>query len=206
MDTDDLRTSLSNAVGDYTGGREAQLDQLTALVHRAVDAMDRELEAMRAALLAEVSALGQTIAVARNEVAKLRSEHQQGFSPIPGATDELDAIVEHTAAATETILGACEALDEVATGLDEAASGAINAQTIRIFEACSFQDITGQRISKVVGALKLIEARIDRLAFSFGPGAKLPDEDEIERDPLLNGPQATHAAMDQDAIDRLLTF
>ena len=163
-----------------------------------------ELETMRKALLAEVSALADTIAAARDEVAKLRSEHESGASPIPDATDELDAIVQHTAAATETILGACEALDEMAPSLSGQAQDLIGAQTMRIYEACSFQDITGQRISKVVAALKLIEARIARIA-----GTYRAEQGPIEadaRDPLLNGPQSAAAAMDQDAIDKLLTF
>ena len=199
-----LMTSLSEEVAECQTRHEVRLDRLTGLVHRAVDAMDAELEGMRTALLAEVRGLADTISVARDEISKLRSEHEDGASPIPDATDELDAIVQHTADATETILGACEALDEMAPSLSDRAVDLIGAQTMRIYEACSFQDITGQRISKVVAALKLIEARILRIAGAYSSDGA-PTE-TVERDPLLNGPQSQASAMDQDAIDKLLTF
>ncbi len=203
MKVQELMTSLSEEVAECQTRQDVRLDRLTGLVHRAVDAMDAELEAMRTALLAEVRGLAETISSARDEVAKLRSEHEVGASPIPDATDELDAIVEHTAAATETILEACEALDELAPALSDRAAELIGGQTMRIYEACSFQDITGQRISKVVAALKLIEARILRIAGAYETD---PGPFEAVRDPLLKGPQSHAAAMDQDAIDKLLTF
>ncbi len=183
---------------------ETQVERLIDLVSDTIRTMDRELMAMRKALLDEVQALGSTVSAARDEIAKLKADKDFGVSPIPGATDELDAIVDHTAAATETILTACEALDEFAGGLAEAECSFIQAHTMQVFEACSFQDITGQRISKVVAALKLIEARIERIAGTYGVSEADPAEQA--RDPLLNGPQAPHAAMDQAEIDKLLTF
>src|SRR4051812_7094724 len=65
-----------------------------------------------ASLLAEVEELGRTIASAKAEIAALRvgditDDH------IPSATDELDAIVAHTASATDLILETCETLDRV---------------------------------------------------------------------------------------------
>ena len=182
--------------------REITSGRVTGLVDRAVGALDRELATMRAALVAEVEQLGRTVALARDEVARLRTEGEDA-SPIPDATDELDAIVEHTAQATETILEASEALDLVADRCPADAADEIHAHTMRIFEACSFQDITGQRIGKVVAALKVIENQVARLAGSWSAAAPETDSD---RDPLLNGPQARHAAMDQDAIDKLLTI
>ncbi len=205
MTVKDLMSSLSDEVAQCRSRHaDMRLDRLTGLVDSAVDAVDAELETMRTALLSEVQALAATIALARDEVARLRSEHEGDASPIPDATDELDAIVQHTADATETILDASERLDDVALTLPENAQTAISAQTIRIYEACSFQDITGQRISKVVAALKLIEARILRITGAYETGTAPPHE--VARDPLLNGPQSQEAAMDQDAIDRLLTF
>ena len=39
---------------------------------------------------------------------------------------------------------------------------------IKIFEACNFQDLTGQRITKVVGTLKFIETHIVRMMEIWG--------------------------------------
>ena len=60
--------------------------------------------------------LGRTIAAAKAEIAALRVDDITD-SHIPFATDELDAIVEHTATATNAILESCETLDDVAASL-----------------------------------------------------------------------------------------
>ena len=39
----------------------------------------------------------------------------------------------------------------------------IRDQVIRIFDACNFQDLAGQRIAKVLATLKFIEDRIARM-------------------------------------------
>ena len=87
---------------------------------------------------------------------------------IPFATDELDAIVEHTAVATNAILESCEMLDEVATAVSGEAAARLQDAVTKIYEACSFQDITGQRITKVVTTLKAIEAKVAQIITTFG--------------------------------------
>ena len=78
--------------------------------------------------------------------------------------------------------------------------------TTRIYEACGFQDITGQRITKVVATLKTIEAKVAHMVAAFGSRASRPPAAEAMPDPslLLNGPQLPAAAMDQSDIDKLL--
>jgi chemotaxis protein CheZ len=86
---------------------------------------------------------------------------------IPFATDELDAIVDHTAHATNAILESCEMLDEVAATVSGEAAAKLQEAVTRIYEACSFQDITGQRITKVVGTLKVIEEKVAQIIGTF---------------------------------------
>ena len=86
---------------------------------------------------------------------------------------------------------------------------AMQEATMRIYEACSFQDITGQRITKVVSTLKAIEAKVVQIAASFGTrrrtgGVPVPEGAPSTETGLLNGPQLPAAAMDQADIDRLL--
>ena len=79
--------------------------------------------------------------------------------------------------------------------------------TTRIYEACSFQDITGQRINKVVGTLKTIEAKVVQIVATFGNGDRetLDEFAGVATDAaLLNGPQHPAVAMDQSDIDKLL--
>jgi chemotaxis protein CheZ len=186
--------------------------QMVAGVVRAVlSTMTGDLTARDTALLADVEDLGRTIASAKAEIAALKVDDITA-SHIPSATDELDAIVEHTAAATNAILETCETLDSVAAGLDGETATKLQDATAAIYEACSFQDITGQRISKIVGTLKKIDAKVANMLKAFVPGDGTAPAPAAEarvvsvEDPasLLNGPQLPATAMDQADIDQLL--
>ena len=181
--------------------------ELVAEVVRAVPpTMSGDLSAQETSLLAEVEALGHTIACAKAEIAALRVDDITD-NHIPFATDELDAIVEHTAIATDAILTCCETLDDVAASLTGEPSTKLRDATTRIYEACSFQDITGQRINKVVATLKTIEAKVAQIVAAFG-GCDHRTPIEMVADPgeatLLHGPQHPTVAMDQSDIDKLL--
>ena len=169
--------------------------------------MRGDLSPKETGLLAEVEELGRTIAAAKAEIAALRVD-DINVSHIPSATDELDAIVSHTAAATNAILEVCETLDVLAGSVEGDAAAQLVDATTRIYEACSFQDITGQRISKVVITLKTIEEKVAHIvsAFSDPNAAALPASLIAEGDEaaLLNGPQLPMTAMGQSEIDRLL--
>jgi len=180
---------------------------LVAEVVRAVlSTLSGDLSAQETSLLAEVEALGRTIACAKAEIAALRVDDITD-NHIPFATDELDAIVEHTATATNAILSSCETLDDVATSLTGEAAMKLQDATTRIYEACSFQDITGQRITKVVTTLKTIEVKVAQIVATFGASeheGPIPGTVEPAESALLNGPQHPTVAMDQSDIDKLL--
>jgi len=169
--------------------------------------MSGDLTAKETTLLTEVEELGRTIANAKAEIAALRVDDIKDRD-IPFATDELDAIVAHTASATHEILESCETLDEVAASVTGDASAKLQDATTRIYEACSFQDITGQRITKVVTTLKAIEAKVAHIITTFGPEAieavTMSAPAQSPEDDLLNGPQLPALAMDQSDIDKLL--
>jgi chemotaxis protein CheZ len=156
--------------------------------------------------LTEVEALGRTIASAKAEIAALRVDDITD-NHIPFATDELDAIVEHTATATNAILNSCETLDDVGGSLTGEPATRLQDATTRIYEACSFQDITGQRINKVVTTLKTIEAKVAQIVATFSSGdreAPIETTAEPAEPVLLNGPQHPSVAMGQSDIDKLL--
>ena len=181
------------------------------VVREVLGTMRGDLTSVETTLLEEVGALGRIIAAARAEIAALQVDDITA-SHIPSATDELDAIVTHTAAATESILEACETLDALAGTLGPEVGAALQDATTRIYEACSFQDITGQRITKVVATLKAIDAKVAHIISAFdrsGEGGAMPKpgkaaEPKADSPVLLNGPQLPFAAMDQNDIDKLL--
>jgi chemotaxis protein CheZ len=151
-----LRARLATLSGRYPS---MDLAATADVVRAVLLTITGDLSTRETALLAEVEALGLTIVSAKAEIAAMRVEEINDLH-IPTATDELDEIVQHTAAATNTILEACETLDTVQEKLDGEPALALQHATTRIYEACSFQDITGQRITKIVTALHAIESRI----------------------------------------------
>ena len=192
----------------------AQPDVVAEVVRVVLATMHGDLTAQEMSLLSEVEELGHTIAAAKAEIAALQVDDINA-SQIPSATDELDAIVAHTASATEIILEVCETLDRVGgelakdTRSPRATEAAVQLQdaTTRIYEACSFQDITGQRITKVVATLKTIEAKVASIITAFGgrrEDVAAPAPPAAPDGVVMHGPQLPAAAMGQSDIDKLL--
>jgi chemotaxis protein CheZ len=188
---------------------KAEDARIQAAVRAVLDSMAGDLSATEAALLAELEGLGRTVARAKQEIASLRVDDITQ-SHIPSATDELDAIVGHTAQATNEILDCCEVFESVAAKVGGEEAQKLGDAVTRIYEACSFQDITGQRIGKVVQALKAIEARVAAVTARFagdGPPPPLeaePAQSVTEGRRLAEGPQLPGAGVSQADIDRLL--
>jgi len=204
-DADRLAERLAQIRAHHPG---SQPEMVADVVHAVLATMSGDLSAQETSLLAEVEALGETIACAKAEIAALRVDDITD-NHIPFATDELDAIVEHTATATNAILNSCETLDDVGSSLTGEPATRLQDATTRIYEACSFQDITGQRITKVVTTLKAIEAKVAQIVATFGgSGGERADAVAVEEAhaeaALLNGPQHPTVAMDQSDIDKLL--
>jgi chemotaxis protein CheZ len=201
--------SLTRCLAQIRSRYPAAEPEWVADVVRAVIAATRgQMNAQERSVLQEVEALGRVIANAKAEIAALRVDDIT-VSDIPFATDELDAIVAHTASATEAILESCEALDVAAGRLGAGEAAHLQEATTRIYEACSFQDITGQRITKVVATLKAIEQKVAQIVQTFGGTQQAwnhpePEQATAGEASLLNGPQLPAAAMDQADIDQLL--
>jgi chemotaxis protein CheZ len=190
-----------------TNANPVDRDMVTEVVRTVLTTMTGDLTANETSLLHEVEALGRTIAAAKQDIAALQVDDIKARD-IPFATDELDAIVEHTAAATNAILESCEILDEVAGTVTGDVSTRLQDAVTKIYEACSFQDITGQRITKVVATLKTIENKVAQIIATFGTeGEAIALATPVSSSPgsdLLNGPQLPANAMDQSDIDKLL--
>lgn len=168
------------------------------------------------AIYAELESLARYIQAAKTEIARLCPE-QVKEQYLPAATDQLDAIVEATAEATHTIMDATEIIEGVMENLDGENSQKLMDATTRIYEACGFQDITGQRITKVVNTLKDIEERVDALVAAFGSEiekvkaeqteAEEKEEKKEKKDSdedLMHGPQLPEDAQSQAEVDALL--
>ena len=117
------------------------------------------------------------------------------------ASRELDAVVDSTERATQQILDAAESIDEAADTLsasltqeqEQALASDIRDHVIRVFEACNFQDLSGQRIAKVLTTLKFVEDRVARMLEIWGGRDALKNYTathvEREEGKLLSGPK-----------------
>jgi len=183
-------------------------DAVEQAVRQVLTSINGDLTPTETMLLGELEALAQEIQRAKREISAL-SIGDISDSHIPVATDELDAVLAHTAEATNEILDCCEKLENTAPELPEGPAAVVNDAVTRIYEACSFQDITGQRIGKVVTALKAIEARLMRVTDRFGSVSSAPAQPEApdtrtQGQQLANGPQLPGNASSQAEIDSLL--
>ena len=205
--------------GDNLTGRLAQLrdrypdaqPEMVADVVRAVLAtMSGDLTARETSLLAEVEELG-----AHDRGRQGRDRGAATWTTSPRATSPRPRTSSTRSSPTPRRRPTrswrrCETLDRVGAELKGEAATSLQDATTRIYEACSFQDITGQRITKVVATLKPIEGKVAHIMQAFGAGdgsapsaATAPAAAPGDAD-LLNGPQLPTSAMDQSDIDALL--
>ncbi len=213
-DNIDLNERLNTLMSDDNG--QVAVADIKEAVEAVLGSLKGELTPVDMSLYLELESLGHFIETAKHEIASLRpDEVNEQF--IPTATDELDAIVDTTAVATNSIMDCAEAIEAEIPNVPKETGEIIMNATTNIFEACGFQDITGQRITKVVSTLKVIEDRIEKLIDAFGgeiaqikEAQSLLEADTVEKEivltdeDLLAGPQHANKASSQAEIDALL--
>lgn len=182
------------------------LPEVAAIVQQVIRSLEGKIPA-DFNVYAELEALAQTISETRREIAALQPK-DISTSHIPLATDELDAVICATEEATNKIMDVCDEIAGIAGECAPALKEKLTACTTKIFEACNFQDITGQRITKVVAALQHIDLKVGGLLRTLGGEAHgggaqktVADTDKA----LLNGPQLPKDAASQDEIDKLMS-
>lgn len=182
--------------------------QVVDIINSVIEKVQTSNSLSKSALFRELDALREIIEATRREITSARPGDIQA-KHIPCATDELDAVVGATEEATGIIMDSCEAIQNLTGKMDAETAAAAEAAVLKIFEACSFQDITGQRISKVVKTLKQIEEKVSAILNVMesrvpGVGASGETPDPEEETGLLNGPQLPDRATSQIDIDRIL--
>lgn len=158
---------------------------------------------------AGLSKISQQISDTRKDLAdfspvEVHEEH------LPKAGLELDAVVEATESATNRIMEAAENIMGGDPSDADAYASTVNDNVMEIFEACSFQDITGQRIGKVFRTLKLIDTQITTMISGIETEQKeqqlIRESDDDPQDiigDLLNGPALEGEGVDQNDIDAM---
>ena len=204
------------------------MEQVRELIKAVKALFEGDFSGVDLELYGELGELARYINNAKKELQEFQP-NSLSEEKLPDASDQLAAIVSTTEDATRKIMDACDDINSthervrdrlisMEPPLDPDALASIEdalmeAQTssIQIYEACTFQDLTGQRIQKIVETLKEVERQVLRMVIIFGLNnekSKAIDEDkkkELQNDAdLLNGPQLPGQSLEQDDIDDIL--
>lgn len=190
-------------------------EEVAGIVKQVIQSMEGDISPSDLKFYSELEELARYIKQAKHDIASIKPK-DISTDYIPTATDELDAVVGATEDATNKIMDECDKLTAIAETCQEDVKNKLTDCVTHIYEACNFQDLTGQRITKVVETLKHIDTRVEALVRAMGDEIHRGDGESgghhprniHDADPekgLLNGPQLPQNAISQDDIDRLLS-
>jgi chemotaxis protein CheZ len=185
--------------------RDPRLGEVLSLASQMSEAMQQFFGSIDRTLHDEMRYVSDYIRQTRAEISNLRPNDLQA-DQIPGAGAELHAVVKHTAEATNAIMAAAEEVMSADASDPAKYQEFVSTKMMEVFEACTFQDITGQRIKKVVDTLDHIEGRLARFTSVMGvedAAIVETDEDRRRRENILNGPALNGPEVAQDAIDAM---
>ena len=140
-------------------------------------------------LQAEILNLFNYIQRVRKEVAAI-TRSDEGNGRFDNMSDQLDAIVQATEDATNSIM---EVVEQDAETIQEIRGKTEDPEILglldrldnnqsNIFQACTFQDITGQRVTKIARSVTYVESRVNSLIEIFGKEHLENVEVEVEED------------------------
>ncbi len=195
------------------GKEDIPLVDILSLAENSIENLKTILASFDARIYSEFRDIANQISETRMEIGQLNAaEIRQGR--IPEAGSELRAIIESTEDATHKIMESAETIMTADPSDQGNYFNIVNENIMTIFEACSFQDITGQRISRVVDTLEFIDKRVSRFASKMNAPATTSEDhyfDAEERDKaerkkklMLNGPQDVGLGVNQQEIDVML--
>ena len=216
-------------------------DVVKQIIHHVKAIMEGELHLKDLELYGDLGELARYINETKKSLKKF-SNLDIVENELPETSDQLEGILEATEEATNQILTLTEELlqdngaisqkilqlkesvkDQSLNGtqgilndLDTKNSDNYN-KLLSIMTACNFQDLTGQRIQKIVELVRDIESKIMTMVISFNLKIKGKDGDvdkekiakeekllEQYQADLMKGPQRKDVAVKQDEVDDLL--
>ncbi|NQU57806.1 MAG: hypothetical protein HQ513_11265 [Rhodospirillales bacterium] len=143
----------------------------------------------------------------------VRNGHEDLFL---STLEQLDALGDEIAGATDRMMTATETIQDAATAIGAKSKERATKNQLKkidkgcgdVFEACSFQDITGQRLGKITRTVTVIEdsvRTVSALAGGKGKGrvGKSHAIDRMDGNVALEGPQIDGPAVSQDEINKL---
>jgi chemotaxis protein CheZ len=182
----EVEGGVANGVGEQLAELRRFIDRRFAELSAEIHAGVSITEMTEATLAAQIGRVQQE--VARMVATPVADTRTSGL--------ELEAVVQATEIAANQILEAAEAIQEWSSkpGTPEAAAE-IGREVQAIFEACSFQDLTSQRIRRAIRHLQEVDQMLTTIAAPDQAPPPLPSP---------SGPGGSGADLAQAAIDALL--
>jgi chemotaxis protein CheZ len=144
--------TIRSEMGDLRTFVDRRIAELSMEIHATVDLMD----------FSESNLSGQLKGI-REQIASVVA------APAAATRNsglELEAVVQATEAAANRIMEAAEAIGDWLREPrnDTASMSAVNEKVNAIFEACTFQDVTGPRIRRAIQHLQQVETMLTDIA------------------------------------------
>jgi chemotaxis protein CheZ len=164
-----VRAEVGSALEGLRQFVDRRIAELSAEIHGATQLMDFSEANLTGQLTRIQQEIGRVVA------APAYATRTSGL--------ELEAVVQATEQAANQIMEAAEAIGTwIEHGRDDpAAIEAITQRLSVIFEACTFQDVTGQRIRRAIEHLQKVEEMLGGLA----PDTPATQKDAAEANPDL---------------------
>lgn len=201
---DDRIESIRGKLGD-----QVAVSEVSTIVGEVMGSLEGDFDLQEIHFQDELRELLNFIEQAKADLSDIQPK-DLSENKIPEASNQLDQVVSATEAAATSIMDSAEEVSELAMSMEGEVAEKLLTISTHIFEASSFQDITGQRVTKVVNTLKYLEEKLAALADAIGDtdshmkaGKASEDVSPESDDNLLQGPQCSVTGNDQDAIDAL---
>lgn len=160
---DQVRTAVRAEVEDLRRFVDRRISELSMEIHATVQLVDYSETNLSAKLV------GIHEEFARIVAPPAQAAHNTGV--------ELEAVVTATENAANQIMGAAEAIrTRLQGGGDPASLPAVTQQVNAIFEACTFQDLTGQRVRRAIEHLQHVETMLSGIVPDVPIPAAAPAE------------------------------
>jgi chemotaxis protein CheZ len=163
---------------------------------------DRRIAELSTEILATLEMVDVNETHLSDQLSQMHGEMSRVMALPSGATRnsglELEGVIEATDAAANRIMSAAETIRVAVEAGGEKA--VIIDQVNEIFEACSFQDLTGQRIRRALEQLQRVEGTISEMVEQRGahPVERArPDTIRATAEITGNGPDLSQAEIDK---------
>lgn len=218
-----VASPLTGEIMEELRALRAEMAELReSMTNTAPATMASELDddaAMKRDVRVEIAQMVRSIGRAKAEIAAIKHP-ESDTDQMETASHQLEAITATTERSTNDIMTAVDDIEQTlkkitALTVDDGEVSPLidhaSERLIEIIEACSFHDLTGQRVTQVVRTLRFIESRILAMIDIWGLEAFRdlplpPEEDETDQredSELLNGPALGGAGLSQEDIDAL---